>query len=43
MGLPHTACSTFGVLDRMRVPWPAAMMRAVKGWGMGSRGYRRMT
>jgi hypothetical protein len=30
------------VLDRIRVPWPAAIMRAVKGGGMGLGGYRRM-
>ncbi len=30
-GLPHTACRTFGVSDFIRVPWPAAMISAVKG------------
>ncbi len=29
MGRPQISCRTFGSADRMRVPWPAAMTRAV--------------
>ena len=34
IGLPHTGCSTLGSSDRIRVPWPAAMIKAVKGSAM---------
>ncbi len=27
--VPHSSCSTFGVFERMRVPWPAARIRTV--------------
>ena len=29
IGMPHSSCSTFGVRERMRVPWPAARIRTV--------------
>ena len=29
IGRPHSSCSTFGVRERMRVPWPAARTRTV--------------
>ena len=33
MGRPQTGCSTLGVLERMRVPRPAAITTAVRRWG----------
>ncbi len=30
MGRPQIGCRTFGTLDRIRVPWPAAMMTTLK-------------
>jgi hypothetical protein len=39
--LPQIRWRTLGVPDRIRVPRPAAMMRTVKGSGMGLGGYRR--
>src|SRR6266568_5175407 len=32
MGRPQMGWSTFGVRDRIRVPWPAARMTAVSSW-----------
>ena len=29
IGRPQTSCRTFGLAERMRVPWPAAMITAV--------------
>ena len=29
IGRPQISCSTFGVADRIRVPWPAARIRTV--------------
>ena len=29
IGRPQTSCRTLGVSDRIRVPWPAAMIKAV--------------
>ena len=29
IGSPHRSCSTFGVRERIRVPWPAARIRTV--------------
>ena len=31
-------CSTFGIGDFMRVPWPAARMTAARGWALGVMG-----
>ena len=35
MGFPQTGWSTLGSSDRIRVPWPAAIIRTVKGSAMG--------
>ncbi len=39
IGLPQIRWSTLGSSDRIRVPWPAAMMRTVKGSLIEVRGY----
>ena len=40
IGCPHSSCSTFGVAERMRVPWPAARITTV-GEALMARLYRR--
>src|SRR5829696_4053678 len=42
IGRPHTGWRTLGSDERMRVPWPAAMMSAVGTAGTRS-DYRRVT
>ncbi len=40
IGIPHSSCSTFGLRERMRVPWPAARIRT-EGALMGQMLFQR--